>query len=269
MNYFEKAKQELKEEIKEIEGGDIEDRELKKRRDWIANYRSDFPGKIPDGLDKYYEQMNVQEDKKEGEDEDDEDGGGKAPKKKEKKAKEKKGKGKKGKKGGGDEEGGEKMMKIGPSEVVGKFDQFYEQYNQDWANRDERDNKEQNYDRIMARQEVMPLVEKEYKADVDAMIKMELDNLRALSGTKGKKKKKKGKKKKGKKAKKKKLKLYGAKYIKDMSEYDMLVELVKNGIVKKLPPTALTDFIGEFNYIHLMIDDIKDTPREPSMALIR
>ena len=35
MNYFEKAKVELKEEIKDVEGGDIEDRELKKRRDWI------------------------------------------------------------------------------------------------------------------------------------------------------------------------------------------------------------------------------------------
>ena len=31
----------------------------------------------------------------------------------------------------------------------------------------------------------------------------------------------------------------------------------------------MKDFLGEFNYIHLMIDDIKDTPREPSMALIR
>ena len=39
MNYFEKAKLELKDEIKEVEGGDIEDRELKKRRDWILNYR--------------------------------------------------------------------------------------------------------------------------------------------------------------------------------------------------------------------------------------
>ena len=35
MSYFEKAKAELKEEIKDVEGGDIEDRELKKRRDWI------------------------------------------------------------------------------------------------------------------------------------------------------------------------------------------------------------------------------------------
>lgn len=42
-------------------------------------------------------------------------------------------------------------MKIGPSEVVQKFDDFYAEYNEDWANRDERDNKEQNYDRIMAR----------------------------------------------------------------------------------------------------------------------
>jgi ATP-dependent 26S proteasome regulatory subunit len=31
----------------------------------------------------------------------------------------------------------------------------------------------------------------------------------------------------------------------------------------------MTDFIGEFNYIHSMLDDIKDTPYDPSMALIR
>ena len=49
----------------------------------------------------------------------------------------------------------------------------------------------------------------------------------------------------------------------------MLVELVKNGIVKKLPPANLKDFIGEFNYIHMMMEDLNDRPREPSMALIR
>jgi len=31
----------------------------------------------------------------------------------------------------------------------------------------------------------------------------------------------------------------------------------------------LSEFIGEFNYIHSMLDDIKDTPYDPSMALIR
>jgi SpoVK/Ycf46/Vps4 family AAA+-type ATPase len=45
--------------------------------------------------------------------------------------------------------------------------------------------------------------------------------------------------------------------------------LIQNGIVKKLPQQRLTDFIGEFNYLHSMLDNIKDTPYDPSMALIR
>lgn len=92
-----------------------------------------------------------------------------------------------------------------------------------------------------------------------------------LARREGEKARKKGKKKgkKGKKKKKKGLKLPGFKYIKDKSEYECLVELIQHGIVKKLPPTSLKDFIGEFNYIHSMLDDIKDTPYDPSMALIR
>jgi hypothetical protein len=54
-----------------------------------------------------------------------------------------------------------------------------------------------------------------------------------------------------------------------MDEYDMLIELVKNNIVRKLPPDNLKNFIGEFNYIASMMDDPNDTPRPPSMALIR
>jgi len=67
----------------------------------------------------------------------------------------------------------------------------------------------------MARNEVMPILEEEFKKDVDAMIMMELENMELLSGKKAKKKKKKkGKKKKKKKAKG--LKLPGAKMIKDL-----------------------------------------------------
>ena len=99
---------------------------------------------------------------------------------------------------------------------------------------------------------------------------MELENLKLqLSGGKKKKGKGKKKKKKSRKAKKKANKLPGARQVKDMSEYEMLVELVKSGIVKKLPPANLKDFIGEFNYIHMMMEDLNDRPREPSMALIR
>ena len=94
-------------------------------------------------------------DKKEGEEEDDD-----KPAKGKKKKGEKK-KGKKGKKGKGDDDEKEKLIKIGPSEIIQKFDEFYGEYNNEWARRDENDNKEQGFDRVMARQEVMPLVEKE------------------------------------------------------------------------------------------------------------
>lgn len=117
----------------------------------------------------------------------------------------------------------------------------------------------------MAKLEVMPAVRKEVQNDVDDMIKLELENMRILAKIKAKKKKK----KKAKKGKKKRIKLPGYKYIKDKEPYDMLVELIQNNIVKKLPPQQLSEFVGEFNYIHSMLDDIRDTPYDPSMALIR
>ena len=135
---FEAAKRELKEEIKEVEGGDIEDKELRKRREWILQYRREYNGKLPDGLDKYYEKDNV----KAGDGEEDDGEETKGKKGKDKKAKEKKGKkGKGGKKGADGEDGGDKLIRIGPTEVVGKFGEFYNEYNY-WATRDESDNKE-------------------------------------------------------------------------------------------------------------------------------
>jgi len=101
----------------EIEGSDIQDTMLKERRDWVQWYRSNFAGKVPDGLEKFYARDDLEtplspeeEDAKAGEEEKE---GGK------KKAKDKgkaKGKGKKG--GGGADDEGEKPLKIGPTEVV-------------------------------------------------------------------------------------------------------------------------------------------------------
>ena len=135
----------MAEEIKDIEGSDIQDSMLKARRDWVQWYRSTF-GKAPENLEKFYAKNDLEtplspeeEEKKAAEDES-------KGKKKEKKSKDKKAKKGKGG-GGGDDEGGEKLLKIGPTEVVQKFDEFYEDYTGEWANRDERDNKEQQYDR--------------------------------------------------------------------------------------------------------------------------
>ena len=150
-----------------------------------------------------------------------------------------------------------------------KFDDFYQDYNEVWANRDESENYLQQHDIEMAKEEVMPNVEDEFKKEVDDMIKVELENMRILAGIKDKKKKKKKSKKK-KKKKKKGLKLPGFKMIRDIEKQDLLVQLIQNNIVKKLPPQHLTDFIGEFNYLHSMLDDPRnDTAYDPSMALIR
>lgn len=54
-----------------------------------------------------------------------------------------------------------------------------------------------------------------------------------------------------------------------MSKENKIHELITNHIVKKLPPQRLTDFIGEFNYIHSMLDNPDESIYDPSMALIR
>lgn len=89
----------------------------------------------------------------------------------------------------------------------------------------------------MAKLEVMPNLEKEFKEEVDNMIMVELENMKLLaSGGKKKKGKKKGKKKKGKKKKPKLPKLPGMKMIKDKKPEELLKELILYNVVKKLPP---------------------------------
>lgn len=103
------------------------------------------------------------------------------------------------------------------------------------------------------------------------MVKHELENLRMLAGQKGKRKKKKkgGKRRAAGKKKQKKINLPGGKLIWDMTDYDILKELIGNQICKYLPPVVITDFLGEFNYIHSMLDNLETTPFDPSMAIIR
>ena len=141
-----------------------------------------------------------------------------------------------------------------------------------WAKRDETENTEQQHDEKMLKEEVMPMVEKMLGKQIDEMLNMELENMRTLTGKKSKKKKGKGKKKGGKKKKGKKdkrMKFPGFKAISKMSEYECLIELVRNSIVKRLPPANLKDFLGEFNYIASMTNNPKESARAPSMAIIR
>lgn len=63
----------------------------------------------------------------------------------------------------------------------------------------------------MAKEQVQPGLEEEYRMQVDNMINIELENIKALHGSGKKKGKKKKKNKKKKKKKKKSLKLPGFK----------------------------------------------------------
>ena len=80
--------------------------------------------------------------------------------KKKKKGEKKKAK-KKGKKGDKDDDKVQ-TVKIGPSEVVQKFDEFYEDYNNVWANKDEVENYLQHHENDMAKDTVRPTVEEEF-----------------------------------------------------------------------------------------------------------
>ena len=101
--------------------------------------------------------------------------------KKDKGKKEKKGKKKGGKK---DKEDKDEVIKIGPTEVITKFEEQQEEYIDNWQNRDETDNYKQEYDVKMAKQEVMPILEDQYKKDIDEMINVELENMKLLAGGK-------------------------------------------------------------------------------------
>ena len=206
------AKGALKEEIDENEGTDIMETMLKERREWVLEKRQNNLGKVPDDIKPFYERFNVETplspEEQAAKDAEDEEGGGKG-KKKDKKAPKKKGK------KGAKEDGEEAPVKIGPSEVVQKFDEQFLDFTNDWVALDETDNYKQEHDVNLAKKEVQPLLEEEYKQQVDDMIKMELENMKLLSNAKAKKKKKKKAKKK-KKKKKKGLKLPGYKMIKDL-----------------------------------------------------
>lgn len=150
-------------EILLAEEDDIVEQEIRKRQEWIQEFKEQHGGKPPEKIEKYHERKNLaeplspeEEEKKRLEDEE------KAKKKKDKGkggAKKKESKGKKGKKGK-DEKGKQAVVEVGPSEVVMKFDGFYEDYENQWAKRDETHNPEQLFDRVMLRDEVLPQVQK-------------------------------------------------------------------------------------------------------------
>ena len=126
---YEAAKKTMEDEILYNEEADIIDGEVRKRQDWVQEFKEQHNGKPPDKIEKYYDRKKT-EDPGDGEDGKEEEKkeakGGKKEAKKEAKGGKKEGKGK-GKKG---KEKAEKASvdEVGPTEVVQKFEMQYEDY---------------------------------------------------------------------------------------------------------------------------------------------
>lgn len=96
------------------------------------------------------------------------------------------------------------------------------------------------------------------------MIAVEIQNIKAEFGIKGKDKKK--KKKKSKKKKKKGKKIPGQSLVKNRDPRDLLAELVEGQIVKKLLPAKIADFKGDANMLGCVQEQQSANMPDPSMA---
>jgi len=247
----------IRKKIAQVEGPDMRENMCDEIREWFVACR-DQTGKFPDfpevedgGSKKIFDPPPPPPAAPV---EDDDGGKGKKGKKdKGKKDKGKKDKGKKGKKGkGGDEEEG--PAPFPKSEFEGLTQEGSNQYRKVWqANSADAANLHQKHDSEMIKRDKRLEVEDELRVTVDALMREELDNLKmAVEGEKkkkgkGGKKGKKGKKdKKGKKGKKgKKDKDLTA----DRTPESLYKELVQEGIVKRVSPVSMNEFIGQYSHL--------------------
>ncbi|XP_012935147.1 dynein regulatory complex protein 11 [Aplysia californica] len=124
------------------------------------------------------------------------------------------------------------------------------EYGTYWWNKDESENRRQTYDKNLMLEDVRANVETVVRAQVDEVMRQELDRLRYAVDQQVAGKPKKPKEKKKKKDKKKKKK---KKKMKDLTPgvpiEELFKELVLEGIIKKVPNTPLSDFLGSYNLI--------------------
>ncbi|GBG24916.1 26S proteasome regulatory subunit 6B-like [Hondaea fermentalgiana] len=264
--------------VLEEEGPDMRERMMDERRAWFTDELG--KGVFPEDLGDFYLAQNPEGD------EDPEAAAAAAAAEAEAAKKGKGGKDDKKKGKGEEEEEAEKIPPLtGPTQFTATLQDCLDRFSGVWLDRDESNNFQQKHDVDLAKNVVRPNVEEEVRENVDKMLVVQLQNLKAqleaASGAKkGKKKKDKGKKgKKGKKDKKgKKGKpLPGEKLCAGMEFEEMLGTLIEHGVVCEASPGRLADLIGEFNYLgstYQSQSEAKDAwgnwvPQDPSLSQIR
>ena len=144
-------------DIEDNQGTDIMEDMLKVRREWVTEEKT-FNSKIPEDIKPFYDRFNTgninPDEAKAAQQKADEEEAQKKKKKDNKKKKVAKTK----KKSDDDDEKNDKY-KIGASEIITKFDDFYDEWKVDWSNRDETRNQEQKHDEDLTKREIMPSIQ--------------------------------------------------------------------------------------------------------------
>ena len=255
---------EIKENLKKTESPDIKEHMLYERRTWITEFYENHEGKeLPFDVMEFYERNDValplspeEEDLKKKE--------AAEAKKNAEKAKKNAGKKKKTEK----EEFLDTHVPKGPqnSEYVMELQSTMEGYNYSWGNKEEPEGTDKKYDRALIVDTVMPEIERTIETEVDEIIKCELQNLYLKLAIK--KKKKKNKKAKRVKPERKPV-IPGAKQVGKRQPLDLMGDCAKFGVLKRLVPAKMTDFLGEHNLIRTIQEAQAEGQIDPSLAQLR
>lgn len=165
----------IKDDLKKTESPDIREHMLYERRNWITEFYEDHEGKeLPSKVEQFYERHNVAKPLTKEEEE-----------LKKKEAAEAKKNAEKAKKNAGKKKKTETEEFLFTHQPKGPQDSAYvmplqkeiEGFSSQWSTKDEVDNSEQKYDKVMIVDRVMPQIEKAIEGEVDEIIKCELKNL--------------------------------------------------------------------------------------------
>lgn len=293
---YEKALDDIKNVVREEEGPHMRAELRGERTDWVTNMIQTTKV-IPDDLDGFYPDKfpDPPSEKKEAGAaakgtgkgaKDEKKKGGKADKKGKKSKKSKK-----GADGGADEKPAELPLLQGRSEITTAMHGEIKIYEEDWADRDERENFAQRHDVELAKRAIREEVRLEIRDQVDEMLRMNLKKIKLQltkttpkGGGKGGKKSKKDKKKKGGKKGKKSKKKSGKKTkalpgdkisdLKNMTVEEMLAALVEARVINNYRDRHIQELVGDFNYLgtvqqHTEFQQSAWVPPNPSMAQLR
>ncbi|XP_060788741.1 dynein regulatory complex protein 11 [Neoarius graeffei] len=170
-------------------------------------------------------------------------------------------------KGKAEEEEQEPGLTFLPSAFLSELQNDHKTFTVVWQERDEFKNFSQRHDTELVKEEKRKELEAEIRLQVDELMRQELANWKlVMEGGKGRKDKSGGKKKKGAKGGKKKKKEKDL--TADRSLESLYEELVKEGLLKPVDNVKLCDFIGDYSYLGTTLRQ-SDIEPMPSLSDVR